>query len=125
MAYQARLRNVGNPAEIDTIAVDLPELKMVCIHTGYPWEREMMAVASRTGSTQTSMSAPTCSTHVTGRVPELLSFIKGEGREKTMWGTNKPALEFQDSLAGVDALGLDADTEALLLRDNLKRVYRL
>src|SRR2546425_183564 len=45
MAFQAGLRNVGHPSTIDTIAVDFPDLRLVAIHTGYPWEREMVSVA--------------------------------------------------------------------------------
>ena len=121
MAYQAGLRNVGHPSEIDTIAVDLPELRMVCIHTGYPWEREMIAVAWKHPNVFIGADL----LHPRDWSPELLAFIRGEGREKTMWGTNKPVLEFQDSLDGVDALGLDADTKELLLHGNVRRVYRL
>ena len=42
-----------------------------------------------------------------------------------MWGTNHPVIQYADSLNGVAELGLDDETEALLLRDNLRRVYRL
>jgi predicted TIM-barrel fold metal-dependent hydrolase len=57
--------------------------------------------------------------------PELVHFIKGPGRDKCMWGTNKPVFEFADHLAGVDTLGLDEETERLFLYDNVKRVYGL
>ena len=45
MAFQAGLKSVGWPGSIDTMAVDFPELKIIGIHTGYPWEREMCSVA--------------------------------------------------------------------------------
>src|SRR5438552_1343920 len=31
------------PQTFDSIAVDCPDMKLVCIHTGYPWERELVA----------------------------------------------------------------------------------
>ncbi|MBI4233316.1 MAG: amidohydrolase family protein, partial [Chloroflexi bacterium] len=38
-------RSVGRPILLDTIACDLPELKLVGIHTGWPWVEEMISVA--------------------------------------------------------------------------------
>ena len=35
------LRSVGRPITLDTIACDLPELKIIGIHTGWPWVEEM------------------------------------------------------------------------------------
>jgi predicted TIM-barrel fold metal-dependent hydrolase len=63
--------------------------------------------------------------HPSRFAPELVEFIKGDGREKVMWGTNKPVFEFDDHLAAVDELGLDAETKRLFLYENVKRVYRL
>jgi uncharacterized protein len=121
MAFQAGLKSVGWPGSIDTIAVDFPDLRIVGIHTGYPWEREMVAVAWKHPNVYIGADCH----HPRSWAPELVEFIKGEGREKVMWGTNKPVFEFAEHLAGVDALGLDEDTKRLFLYENVKRVYRL
>ena len=121
MAFQAGLKSVGWPGSIDTIAVDFPDLKIVGIHTGYPWEREMVSVAWKHPNVYIGCDCH----HPRNWAPELVDFIKGEGREKVMWGTNKPVFEFADHLAGVDALGLDEETERLFIYENVKRVYRL
>ena len=39
------LKSVGRPITLDTVACDFPELKLVGIHTGWPWTEEMIAVA--------------------------------------------------------------------------------
>ena len=39
------LQSVGRPILLDTIACDFPELKLVGIHTGWPWVEEMISVA--------------------------------------------------------------------------------
>jgi len=121
MAFQAGLKSVGWPGSIDTMAVDFPELKIIGIHTGYPWEREMCSVAWKHPNVYIGCDCH----HPRDFSPELVAFIKGPGRDKCMWGTNKPVFEFADHLAGVDALGLDDETERLFLRDNLARVYGL
>jgi uncharacterized protein len=120
-AFQTGLYNVGRPEAIDAMAVELPDLKIVCIHTAYPWDREMVSVAWKHPNVYIGADCwlPR------DWAPELIDFIRGEGREKVLWGTNHPVLQYADMLAGVEELGLDEETERLLLRDNLKRVYRL
>ena len=121
MAFQAGLKSVGWPGSIDTIAVDFPDLKIVGIHTGYPWEREMVSVAWKHPNVYIGADCH----HPSRFATELVEFIKGDGREKVMWGTNKPVFEFADHLAGVDALGLDEEAKRLFLYENVKRVYGL
>lgn len=121
IAFQAGLENVGVPAAIDTIAVHFPELRIVGIHTGYPWEREMVSVAWKHPNVYIGADAH----HPRAWSPDLVEFIKGPGREKVMWGTNKPVLEYDDALRGVDELGLDDETKDCLIRRNVERVYRL
>ena len=121
IAYQAGLRNVGHPSAIDRIAVDFPDLRIIGIHIGYPWEREMISVAWKHPNVFIGADC----LHPRDWSSELVDYIKGAGREKVMWGTNKPVFEFEDSLAGVDDLGLDDEAKQNLLYENVKRVYRL
>ena len=44
-SYYPSMRDVGRPETIDAVAVDFPDLRLVAIHTGYPWERELVSVA--------------------------------------------------------------------------------
>ncbi|MCY4086117.1 MAG: amidohydrolase family protein [Actinomycetia bacterium] len=121
IAYQAGLRNVGRPDAIDRIAVDFPGLRIIGIHIGYPWEREMISVAWKHPNVYIGADC----LHPRDWSQDLVDYVKGAGREKVLWGTNKPVFEFDDSLAGVDDLGLDDETKRNLLYENVKRVYRL
>ena len=40
-----RTRSVGQPITLDTVACDLPELKLIGIHVGIPWHDEMISMA--------------------------------------------------------------------------------
>jgi len=40
------LPNVGRPISLDRVACDLPELKLIGIHIGHPWAKEMISVAT-------------------------------------------------------------------------------
>ncbi|WP_051790908.1 amidohydrolase family protein [Amycolatopsis jejuensis] len=118
-ALQRNLRNVGRPETLDRIAVDFPDLRIVAIHTGYPWERELVAVSAKHANVHIGADA----VHPRLWPAELTRFIAGEGRTKVLWGTNKPALDQADSLAGVAELGFADDVLYLLLRGNAERVF--
>ena len=121
LAFQHTRTTVGFPAAIDTVAVDFPELKLVCIHLGYPWERELVAVSWKNANVYIG-----CDTHPPQTwAPEILDYLQGDGREKCMFGTNYPCLDFTEALTQVDALGLDGETKEFVLSKNLRRLYRL
>lgn len=120
LAFQTDLRSVGRPGAIDTIAVDFPELRIVGIHTGYPWEREMVAVAWKHANVYVGADTHHPRTWST----DLIDFIRGDGREKVVFGTNYPCLAFADALAGVEELVLGEAME-MLLSGNARRIYGL
>lgn len=37
--------SMGHPKYLDRVATDFPDVKLVATHTGYPWERELVAYA--------------------------------------------------------------------------------
>ena len=119
LAFQNSRRSLGFPSAFDTVAVDFPELKLIGVHTGYPWERELVAVAWKNANVYIGADSVPASRWA----PELVDYIKGDGREKVLFGTNYPCLDFAQGLAEVDELGLAAETRELLLRGNLERVY--
>jgi uncharacterized protein len=118
---QAGLPSLGRPGTIDAIALDFPDLKIVAIHTGYPWEREMVAVARK--HENVFIGADTL--HPSAWAPELVEFIRGAGRAKVMFGTSFPILTFEDALQGLEQLEFESETRELLVRGNVKRVYRI
>lgn len=107
---------------IDQVAIDFPELTIVCGHVGYPWTEEMIAVARKHENVFIDTSAWTAS-----RYPaELVDYLKSRtGRRKVMFGSNFPMIMPQKALEGVDALGLDDETRELFLAGNARRVFQL
>ena len=87
MAFQAGLKSVGWPGSIDTIAVDFPELKIIGIHTGYPWEREMVSVAWKHPNVYIGATA---TTRATSR-PSSSSSSRGRARESACGEPTSPS----------------------------------
>jgi predicted TIM-barrel fold metal-dependent hydrolase len=118
-----RPSETGRPIPyIDQVAIDFPELTIVCGHVGYPWTEEMVAVARKHANVYIDTSA-----YTSRRLPtELVAYMKtGSGRHKVMFGSNYPMILPAHALDGLDDLGLDPETAELYLAGNARRVFRL
>ena len=106
---------------IDEVALDFPELSIVCGHIGYPWTTEMIAVATKYPNVYIDTSA-----YVAKRYPsELVNYLSKNGRTKIMFGTNYPMLTASRCLEGLPALNLDDECLSLFLSGNARRVFKL
>lgn len=118
-----RPSETGRPIPyIDQIALDFPELTIVCGHIGYPWTEEMIAVARKHENVYIDTSA-----YTVRRLPaELVSFMKTRtGARKVLFGTNFPMIGHAHCLDGLDDLGLSDADRAAFLKGNAERVFRL
>ncbi len=117
-----RPSETGRPIPyIDQVAIDFPELTIVCGHIGYPWTTEMIAVADKHQNVYIDTSA-----YSSNRYPaELIEYMRGRGQNKVMFGTNYPMMTAERALARFDDLGLDHDVAELFLRTNARRVFKL
>jgi predicted TIM-barrel fold metal-dependent hydrolase len=103
------------------VALDFPELVIVCGHIGYPWTTEMIAVADKHPNVYIDTSA-----YAVHRYPaELVEYLKGRGKAKVMFGTNYPMMTAGRALARLDDLDLEHDTRAAFLAGNACRVFGL
>jgi uncharacterized protein len=116
-----RPSETGRPIPyIDEVALDFPELVIVCGHVGYPWTEEMVAVARKHENVYIDTSA-----YTTRRLPaELIAFMKTRtGQRKVLFGTNYPMIGHAHALDGLDELGLCADGRRDYLHANAERVF--
>jgi len=118
-----RPSETGRPIPyIDQIALDFPELTIVCGHLGYPWTEEMIAVARKHENVVIDTSAYT----IRRLPPEIITYMKSNsGRRKVLFGSNFPMITPAYALEGLDDLGLDAETRELFLEGNARRVFGL
>jgi predicted TIM-barrel fold metal-dependent hydrolase len=117
-----RPSETGRPIPyIDQIAIDFPELVIVCGHIGYPWTTEMIAVADKHPNVYIDTSAYAAHRYP----PELVDYLRGRGRHKVLFGSNYPMMTPARALARLGELGLDDEARSLFLAGNARRVYRL
>ncbi|MEV5942177.1 amidohydrolase family protein [Streptomyces sp. NPDC051994] len=117
-----RPSETGRPIPyIDQVALDFPELTIVCGHIGYPWTTEMIAVADKHANVYIDTSA-----YTTRRYPsELVAYLRGRGRRKVLFGTNYPMITPGQALEHISDLGLDDESTELFLSGNARRIFNL
>ncbi len=113
---------VGRPIPyIDQIAIDFPDLKIVCGHIGYPWTTEMIAVATKHTHVYIDTSAYTAR-----RYPrELVEYMKRHGQDKVLFGTNYPMITPAKCLEHLDNLELTPEVRNKFLFENAARVFEI
>ena len=111
----------GRPIYLDQVALDFPELTIVGGHIGYPWTEEAIAVATKHMNVYIDTSAYTVKRYP----PQLIQYMKSNGRKKVLFGTNYPMITPKRALHGIDALGLNKNVLALFLGKNAQRVFGL
>jgi uncharacterized protein len=117
-----RPSETGRPIPyIDEVAIDFPELVIVCGHIGYPWTEEMVAVARKHENVFIDTSA-----YTTRRYPrELVDYLRADGRRKVLFGSNYPMIQPAAALEHLDRLELDDEARTLFLEGNARGVFGL
>ena len=114
-------RSTGRPIALDGVACDFPELKLIGIHLGIPWTQEIIAVAWKHKNVFIGTDAHSPKYWP----PELLHYINSYGQDKVIFGTDFPILQFERTIAEIEALDLRPHSLRKLLRDNVQRIYGL
>jgi predicted TIM-barrel fold metal-dependent hydrolase len=106
---------------LDRVACEFPELTIVGGHIGYPWTREMIALATKYPNVYIDTSA-----YKPSRYPrELVAYLRGHGRAKVLFASNYPMILPGDCLAQLDRLELDEETAERFLSRNAVEVFGL
>lgn len=112
---------LGHPLLLDTIAIDFPDLRIVGMHTGWPWTEILIAMAWKHPNVYigTSAHAPRYWD------PSLVRFINSRGQNKVVFGTDYPVLRHKECLDQIAQLGLKPEAQRKLVRENALRVLGL
>ncbi len=106
---------------LEDVLLDFPELTVVGGHVGIPWVDEVVSLAHKFPNFYVDTSA-----YVLHRLtPDFVRFMREEGRERVMFGSNWPMLTPARCLKALPDLGLDQGTKGLFLAGNARRAFRL
>lgn len=115
------LKSVGRPITLDTIACDFPELKLVGIHIGWPWDEEMISVAYKHPNVYIGSDAY-APKHWS---PSFVRFIDSWGSDKVIFGTDYPVIDPERAVKEIDQLGIRPESLQKFMRENALRLYGL
>jgi len=106
---------------LENVALEFPELTIVAGHIGFPWTQEIISLTTKFPNFYVDTSAYKAKRYP----PDFVEFMRGHGGKKVMFGSNYPMLTPAACTAGIDALGLDAETTELFLHGTARRVFKL
>ncbi len=106
---------------LEDVLLDFPELIVVGGHVGFPWIDELTSLTIKFPNFHVDTSA-----YAVHRLPDdFVSFMKGIGSKRVMFGTNWPMLSPEQCLQHLDQLGLSREQEDAFLFGNARRVFNL
>ena len=106
---------------LEDVMLDFPELVVVGGHVGFPWIDELVSMAIKFPNFHVDTSA-----YAVHRLPaDFVTFMKGMGSKRVMFGTNWPMLSPEVCLKRLGGLGLNEDQKEAFLSGNAKRVFKL
>jgi predicted TIM-barrel fold metal-dependent hydrolase len=121
------LMDFGNPMYVDEVAVDFPELKIVCVHGGWPWITQMVAVAWRHRNVYIEISGIRpryIAMPGTGYEP-LLVYGNSILQNQIVWGSNWPQVTPEEGIEGVKSFPLKDEVKKKGLGENAARLLGL
>jgi len=109
----------GRPIGIDRPALYFADLRFVLSHTGWPWVEEAIAMAGK--HPNVFLGTATFPPHRWSE--ELVRFLSGPGRGKTLFGTGFPVAGHRQALARLAELGLKEPARHALLEGAARAVF--
>lgn len=110
---------VQNPVYFDEVAYHFPELRLVMTHCGQPWTAEAISVIAHWDNVYMA-----CTSVAPRYWPaEFVQFINTRGRQRMMFGTEYPTIDWERSRADLDTLGLRSEVVADFFVENARRAY--
>jgi uncharacterized protein len=125
----AKLR-YAHPLNVDDIAVDNPELRIVMCHLGNPWVADCQEVLYKNSNVYSDISGlvvgdfglPSARRYAS-QINDLLNYVGKPHR--LLYGSDWPISNMDSYLAFVRKLELDTDSYDLLMSRNTRNIFRL
>jgi hypothetical protein len=106
---------------LEDVLLEFPDLVVVGGHVGAPWINEVLSLARKFPNFHVDTSA-----YKVSRLPEeLVTFMRGKGRTKVLFGTNFPMITPDACLKDLNSLELEDEACELFLAGNARRIFNL
>jgi predicted TIM-barrel fold metal-dependent hydrolase len=120
----------SHPLNIDEVAVDNPELKIVMCHLGNPWFIDCQEVLYKNRNVYADISGltvgnftPAAEIHYISKIKELLHYLAEP--HSLLYGSDWPISSMSSYLSFIQKLELNQESLELLMFKNTKSVFKL
>jgi uncharacterized protein len=120
----------SHPLNIDEVAVDNPELKIIMCHLGNPWITDCQEILYKNRNVYADVSglfvgnfSLSVESYYIGKIKELLNYVGAPHR--LLYGSDWPLSDMSSYLIFVQSLQLSQESNDLLMFKNAKSVFKL
>src|SRR6202012_2760723 len=111
----------GNPMDIDDVAVDFPDMKIILAHPSFPWQDEAISVC---------LHKPQVYIDLSGWSPKyfspiLVQYANTLLKNKMLFGTDFPVLTPERWMAALEQTGIRDEVKPGIFKDNAARLLGL
>ena len=109
----------GNPMDIDDVAVDFPDMKIILAHPSFPWQDEAISVC---------MHKPNVYIDLSGWSPKyfsptLVQYANTVLKKKVLFGSDYPLLAPDRWMADFEKLPIKDEVRPLILKENAIQLF--
>lgn len=117
----------GHPLNLDEVAVDFPELRIIASPPGWPWVHELIAVAWRHPNVYIGISSvrPAVLARPGSGYEPLVTYGNGVLRDKLIFGSGWPLLPLRRSVEEMRALPWRPEVLPQIMGENARRALGL
>jgi uncharacterized protein len=111
----------SNPMELDDVAADFPDLKIVLAHPSFPWQDEAISIALHKSNVWIDLSGWSPKYFP----PQLVQYANTQLRHKVLFGSDFPLITPDRWLADFEAAGFKDEVRPLILKENAAQLLGL
>lgn len=117
----AMYMSLGSPMPVDRVATDIPELKIVCSHGGWPFTNEMIAIAWRHDRVYFETSLYEVMPGASAWIEAANTVLK----KKILFASGYPARSFIDAVNLYNNFSLTEEARTRVMRENARELLKL
>jgi predicted TIM-barrel fold metal-dependent hydrolase len=111
----------ANPMDLDDVAADFPDLRIIAAHPSFPWQDEALAVATHKPNVYIDLSGWSPKYFP----PQLVRYANTLLKHKVLFGSDYPVLTPDRWLADFERLEIKPEVRPLILKENAARLLGL
>ena len=111
----------SNPMNVDDVAVDFPDLRIILAHPSFPWQDEALSVALHKPNVHIDLSGWSPKYFP----PQLVQYANTLLKSKVLFGSDYPMITPDRWLADFENLDIRPEVRPMILKDNAVRLLGL